>query len=209
MSEALITRDGLMRLTDELEHLTSGGREEIAERLRHAVSTDANILENSDYHDALKDLAALERRIALLQQRIHSAHVVEPDRSSDALEVGERVRVRAVATGETAEYELVGVLEADPLMGRISIVSPLGQALLGKRAGDIAVVEAPRGHLDYEILSTSAPVDSTAAQSTSDRKRPVEASGSTRRAGPARRRPSLALRTPPPVGEEPLSQRSG
>jgi transcription elongation factor GreA len=159
MTQALITRDGLMRLANELEHLTSAGREEIAERLRDAVSTDANILENSDYHDALKDLAALERRIALLRERIHSAQVVVPDRSKDFAEVGERVRLRDPQTGETAEYRLVGALEADPLLGRISILSPLGQALLGKRPGDTAIVQAPKGRLHYEILAVEPPID--------------------------------------------------
>jgi transcription elongation factor GreA len=147
-----------MRLTDELEHLTNEGREEIAQRLRHAVSTDANILENGDYHDALNDLAALERRIALLRQRIHSAQIAEPNRSNGLAEVGKRVRLRDLETGETAEYKLVGALEADPFLGRISILSPLGQALLGKRPGDTALVQAPKGRLHYEILAIETPV---------------------------------------------------
>ena len=158
MTEALITRGGLMRLNNELEHLTNDGREEIAERLRHAISTDANILENHDYLDALNDLGELERRIALLRQRIHCAQIAEPDRSSDLAEVGKRVRLRDLETGETAEYELVGTLEADPFLRRISILSPLGQALLGKRLGETAVVEAPKGRLHYEILAITTPV---------------------------------------------------
>jgi transcription elongation GreA/GreB family factor len=112
VTEALITRGGLMRLNSELEHLTNDGREEIAERLRHAISTDANILENNDYLDALNDLGELERRIALLRQRIRCAQIAEPDRSNDLAEVGKRVRLRDLETGEAAEYELVGTLEA-------------------------------------------------------------------------------------------------
>ena len=164
MTEALITRDGLMRLTNELEHLTNEGREEIAERLRHAISTDANILENNDYLDALNDLAVLERRIALFRQRIRCAQIAEPDRSNDFAEVGKRVRLRDLETGETAEYELVGTLEADPFLRRISILSPLGQALLGKRPGDTAVVQAPKGRLHYKILAIKTPVVSLLGQ---------------------------------------------
>jgi transcription elongation factor GreA len=185
MTHSLITPDGLVRLTNELEHLMGARRVAIEERLQDAIGADANLLENSDYHEALADLAALERRIALLRERIHWAEVVEPDRSSDALEVGERVRVRDLRTGGTAEYELVGALEADPLVGRISIVSPLGRALLGRRAGDAVVVEAPRGRLRYEILSTSEPLDSAARgapQSARGRGGAADASGPTRAA---------------------------
>jgi len=156
MKHSLITPGGLARIERELDHLVGAGREGIQERLRLAIRTDANVLENADYSEALRDLAALERRVAVLRERIASAQVVEPDRANAAIEVGERVRVRVLSSGETAEYQLVGLLEADPYSGRISILSPLGQALLGKRAGDTAVVDAPRGRLRYEILATSA-----------------------------------------------------
>ena len=157
MNYSFITPGGLARIERELGHLVSAGRQDIQDRLRHAIRTDANVLENADYHEALRDLAALERRVAVLRERIESAQVVEPDRAEAAIEVGERVRVRELSSGETAEYQLVGALEADPVRRRISILSPLGQALLGKCAGDTAVVDAPRGRLHYEILSTSAP----------------------------------------------------
>jgi transcription elongation factor GreA len=158
MREALITRDGLRLLTNELEHLTSVGREEIAERLRHAMSTDANIPENSDYHEALKELVMFERRVAILRRRIHAAQVVEPDRSNDRAEIGERVRLKDLETGVTADYELVGAFEADPVRGRISILSPLGKALVGKRPGDTAVVQAPKGRLHYKVLAVRTSV---------------------------------------------------
>jgi transcription elongation factor GreA len=157
MTELLITPDGLADLVHELRHLDGSGREAIAARLREAMATDANVPANGDHQDALEDLAALERRIATLRARIQSARVVEPDRSSDALEVGERVVVREPGTGATAEYELVGALEADPLARRVSILSPLGRALLGKRPGETAVVDAPRGRLHYEIVSIVPP----------------------------------------------------
>ena len=152
MDDSLITPDGLARIKKEFAHLTGPRREQVEARLRHAIRTDADIVENADYGEALRDLAALERRIALLRDRIHSATVVEPDASNPAVEVGERVRVRDLASGETAEYDLVGALEADPHAGRVSVLSPLGRALHGRRRGDTAVVEAPRGRLRYEIL---------------------------------------------------------
>jgi transcription elongation factor GreA len=157
MTDLMITPDGLAGLVRELEQLAGPGRDAIETRLRDATATDANVVANNDYQDALEDHAALERRIAVLRERIQSAQVVEPDPSSDALEVGERVLVRELGTGATAEYELVGALEANPLAGRVSVLSPLGRALLGRRAGETAVVDAPRGRLHYEIVSTGTP----------------------------------------------------
>jgi transcription elongation factor GreA len=68
------------------------------------------------------------------------------------LDVGERVRVRDLENDEEVQYELVGSLEADPLAGRISAASPLGRALLGRRGGEVAIVDAPQGRLLFEIL---------------------------------------------------------
>ena len=90
MREAFITPDGLVRLTEELEHLSQVGRQEVADRIRHAVSTDANAGENADYQAAREEQALLERRIAILQERIASAQLVEPDASNGSVDVGER-----------------------------------------------------------------------------------------------------------------------
>jgi transcription elongation factor GreA len=143
MTQTLITRTGLARLREELEHLTTTGRQEIAERIRHAVSSERNMLENGDYHDAREEQSLLERRIAILQERIVDANV---------LDVGERVRLRDLENGEEIQYELVGSFEADPFAGRISAASPIGRALLGRRRGEVATVDAPRGRLRFEIL---------------------------------------------------------
>ena len=118
MTQTLITRAGLARLREELEHLTTTGRQEIAERIRHAVSSERNMVENGDYHDAREEQALLERRIAILQERIVDANVVDPDSENGVLDVGEgRVQwVRRVGgwkhgkawtqdTGESADVE--------------------------------------------------------------------------------------------------------
>jgi transcription elongation factor GreA len=152
MTQRLITRPGLARLHEELEHLTTIRRQEIAERIRLAVSSEPNIVENSDYHDAREEQALLERRIAILQERIADADVVDPDAENDVLDVGERVRLRDLENDEEIEYELVGSLEADPFSGRISAAAPLGRALLGRRGGEVATVDAPKGRLRFKIL---------------------------------------------------------
>jgi transcription elongation factor GreA len=157
VDETVITRAGLQRLNEELERLTGEGRREIAERLTRAVANETNHAENADYLAVREDQALLERRIALLQERLLSAQLSEPDPENGRIDVGERVRLRALDSGKRLEVELVGRLEADPSRGRISIASPLGKAILGLRRGEIVDVDAPRGTLRYKILAVTTP----------------------------------------------------
>ena len=153
MQEIVITRDGLERLEAELERLTTEGRREIAERLRHAAAREANCAENAEYLGVREDQALLERRIALLTERVQLAEVIEPQPGNGRVDVGERVRVRDLESGRRLELELVGPLESDARAGRISILSPVGRAILGLRRGQVADVEAPRGRLKFKILA--------------------------------------------------------
>src|SRR4051812_2337380 len=79
MHETVITRDGFERLSAELEQLTTDGRREVADRLRHAAASESNREENADYLGARDDQALLERRIALLEDRLRSAQVIDPE----------------------------------------------------------------------------------------------------------------------------------
>jgi transcription elongation factor GreA len=157
MQAIVITCDGHERLSAELEHLTTDGRREIAERLRHAAAGEANPAENTDYLNVREDQALLERRISLLEEQLRWAKVIDPQPGNGRVDVGERVRVRALDSGERLELELVGPLESDATAGRISVVSPLGRAILGLRRGQIAEVDAPRGRLRFKILAVEAP----------------------------------------------------
>lgn len=158
MDETVITREGLARLNEELERLATDGRREIAERLRHAVASEANRNENADYVAVREDQALLERRIALLQERLASARIVEPEPGNGRVDVGERVRLRDLDSRERLELELVGPLEADPTAGRISTASPLGKAILGRRRGEIAEIDAPKGRRRFEIVAVEPPL---------------------------------------------------
>jgi transcription elongation factor GreA len=153
MNETLITPAGLARLNGELERLQTVGRQEIADRLQRAVATDADVTANTDYLIAREEQALLEAKIARLQQRLDAIQVAEPDLGNDVLDLGERVRLRDLDTGTRVEYELVGSLEADLLAGRISVASPLGQAIIGRRKGEIALVDTPRGQFRFKILA--------------------------------------------------------
>jgi transcription elongation factor GreA len=153
MNEFVITPEGRTRLEAELEHLTNEGRREIAERLEHAAAGESNRAENAEYLTVCEDQALLERRIALLTERLLSAEVIEPQLGNGRVDVGERVRVRELESGARLELELVGALESDAAAGRISVASPLGRAILGLRRGEIAEVDAPRGKLQFRVLA--------------------------------------------------------
>jgi transcription elongation factor GreA len=152
-SATVITREGLARLEAELEQLKTAGRDEIAERLRAAISTDANAAENADLNQARDEQALLERRIAILEHRIRTAEPVDPDGQNGVVDVGERVRLRDLETGQRLSYDVVGSLESDVFAGRVSSSSPLGRALIGLRKGQVAVVNAPRGLRRLKILA--------------------------------------------------------
>lgn len=158
MQESVITRGGFDRLSEEFEQLKSEGRRSVADRLRRTAGSEANLTENAEYLDAREEQAQLERRIAVLKERLRSARIVEPCLGNGRVDLGERVRVRDVSSGQPIEVELVGHLEADLAAGRVSVASPLGRALVGLREGEIADVEAPRGRLGFEVLAVELPV---------------------------------------------------
>jgi transcription elongation factor GreA len=157
MTESVITPEGLERLNEELEHLMVVGRRQIAARLEHVATTEANPIENGDYRDVHEEQAMLERRIAVLQERLRSAEVVEPQLGNGRVDVGERVRLRELESGKRLELELVGPHESDPIAGRISVASPVGKAILGLRRGEVAEVDAPRGTVRYKVVAVEAP----------------------------------------------------
>lgn len=161
MNEMLITPAGFARLTEELERLKTVGRDEMGDRLQRAMATDADATANSDYLVAREEQALLEARILRLEQRLDATQVAEADPANDVLDLGERVRLRDLDTGDRVEYELVGLFEADLRAGRISAESPLGQAVIGRRKGEIALVETPRGQLRFKILAIE-PVEAIA-----------------------------------------------
>jgi transcription elongation factor GreA len=156
MNERLMTAEGFALLCEELERLKTTGRNDIAERLRQAVATETDPSANAEYLAAREDQARLEARIARLEQRLSSARVVEPDDANGTVDVGERVRLRDLDTGSNVVYELVGSFEADPAAGRISAESPVGRALIGRRKGDVALVEAPKGQVRLRVVAIEA-----------------------------------------------------
>jgi transcription elongation factor GreA len=148
--EMLLTRDGAARLQRELVELRGPRRDEIAARLRHAIQ-QGDLSENADYTSAKEDQAFLEGRIQELETILREATIVDGPVATGEVSIGTTVVVEEEgAPPET--YVLVGIKEADPRAGKISHESPIGQALMGKRAGDTVTVATPDGQLRLRVL---------------------------------------------------------
>ena len=151
--EVILTEEGLKQLQDEVSLLSTVKREEVAERIRSAREF-GDITENSEYDDAKNEQALLEHRIALLQEKLRRARVIKDSEiETDKVCIGSTVTLRDKDAGETRVYTLVGSAEADPTNARLSNESPVGQAIIGKRVGDVVTVPVPVGALNYEIMA--------------------------------------------------------
>lgn len=145
-----LTPSGVEVLRDELTELTTVRRENLARRLRTAIQM-GDLSENADYITAKEEQAFVEGRILELEEMLRSAAIITPP--TDAREVSLGSTVTIVENGcAPEEYTLVGPAEADPSSGLISHESPIGQALLGKQAGDTAIAHTPAGDLALDIV---------------------------------------------------------
>jgi transcription elongation factor GreA len=146
MDATLVTPSGLRKLTSELESLRA--KREAIRSVAEDASAGASSAELLDGDE----LARLEQRITVLENRLASATMVHPNPGDGELDVGEFARVRDLDTGELTEYRIVGAGEAKPATGSISYASPVGSALLGRRVGDVMKIEVPGGLLRLEVL---------------------------------------------------------
>ncbi len=150
--ELLLTLEGIKKLEEELNTLKTVKRQEVAERIKVAISF-GDISENAEYDEAKNDQAFVEGRIITLESMLRSAKVVaEEDVSTDLVNVGVFVKVLDVEFNEEIDYAIVGSAEADPLQGKISNESPLGRALVGHAEGDEVTMQAPDGIMKMKIL---------------------------------------------------------
>jgi len=152
MTEGAITAEGLKALREELERLEGEGRRDMAARIQSAREL-GDLSENAEYHIAKEDQAHLETKIARLRDRLRAARVVDVAKGSEQVTFGGTVVVVDEESGREATYTIVGPTEADAAAGRLSAESPVAQALLGKRPGDVAVVSTPRGERRLRVSS--------------------------------------------------------
>jgi transcription elongation factor GreA len=150
VEEIFLTPEGADKLKQELEHLTSVKRVELAARLRDAIK-QGDLSENADYIAAKEEQAFLEGKIMEIEQTLKRATVVRQTSPDGTVSIGRRVTV-IEAGGDPETFVLVGSKEANPREGKISHESPIGRALMGKRAGDRAEAETPGGTLVFEII---------------------------------------------------------
>ena len=143
--DVILTPEGLEKLNDELELLSTERRREVAERIKEAREF-GDISENSEYDDAKNEQAMLESRIAQLQEKLRMATVIETTGlSTDVVQIGSVVHVKDEKTGKSVKYTIVGSSEAKPEQNKLSNESPVGRALLGRKRNDTVAVKVPRG----------------------------------------------------------------
>ena len=143
--DVLLTPEGLDKLKDEIEHLSTVKRREVAERIKEAREF-GDISENSEYDDAKNEQAMLEARIASLEEKLRSASVINASElDSNVVRVGSLVSVKDEGSGKSLKYTIVGSTEANPSENRLSNESPVGKGLLGRKKGDTVKVTLPNG----------------------------------------------------------------
>lgn len=147
-----VTVLGKSLLESELKRLMHEDRPRVIKAIEEARA-QGDISENAEYEAAKEQQAMVEGRIAELQAKIASAEVVDPSSiKSDRVVFGATVTVNDVEEDQDQTYQIVGVDEADVKAGKISVLSPLARALIGKSKGDIVAVQSPKGEKEYEIL---------------------------------------------------------
>lgn len=150
MPPSFLTRQGFQKLQEELEYLRTTKRHEVAERLHEAME-GGELIEDAEYEAAKNEQAFVEGRIQELEILLGNARVIDETEKTDTVNVGSTVTIQE---GDNPEeiYTIVGPAEASPRDGRISNESPLGRALMEKRAGDTVKVDAPAGSFTVRVL---------------------------------------------------------
>jgi transcription elongation factor GreA len=145
-----LTAEGAEELRQELDHLVNVKRPALAERLRKAIE-QGDLSENADYITAKEEQGFLEGRIQKIEVTLRRAEIIQENDATGEVALGSHVTVVEEGIEEEEIFRIVGVAEADPIDGKVSHESPLGQALLGHRVGDVVTVEAPRGDIEFRI----------------------------------------------------------
>ena len=152
-NELRVTNEGLQKLQDELKYLKEVKRQEVVAAIALALSY-GDLSENSEYDEAKAEQGKVESRIHELEEILKTVIVIEESEiQTDVVNIGAIVTVLNKTAGREIEYTIVGATEANPLKGKISDRSPIGKAIVGKKAGDVVEVETPAGMITVEILN--------------------------------------------------------
>ena len=152
-----VTRGGHARLQAELQELKQVARPHVIAAIAEARA-HGDLKENAEYHAAKEKQGFIEGRIAFLEQQLAQCRIVElNDNSLDVVKFGVVVTLTEEETGEDKTYQLVGDLEANVDAQRISVNSPLGKAILGKKLDSLVTVKAPKGTVEYIVRAIRCP----------------------------------------------------
>jgi len=149
--QTFLTREGYAEKRQQLEYLRTTKRRQVALRLHRALE-EGDLLENAELEDARNEQSFVEGRIRQLEALLAGVIIIEEsDVPRDTVGLGSRVTI-AEGDGPAETYHIVGSAEADPAKGKVSNESPLGRALLGRKVGETAEVDAPAGILEFRIV---------------------------------------------------------
>ena len=150
MPPSFLTREGYLKLQEELEYLRTVRRQEVAQRLHEAME-GGELIEDAEYEAAKNEQAFVEGRIQELEMLLANARVIEETNHADLVTLGATVTIEEEGA-EPEVYTIVGPAEANPRNGRISNELPLGRALLDRRPGDVVRVDAPGGSFTVRVV---------------------------------------------------------
>jgi transcription elongation factor GreA len=150
-----LTKEGLKKLKDELHELKFKKRPVVSQKIA-AAREHGDLKENAEYHAAREELSHLETKVQQLQDRIARARIIEgEDVKSEHVTILSTVTVQDMKRNKEYKYTLVSPEEADAKQNKISVSSPVGKGLLGKKPGEISEIQVPAGILKYKILDIS------------------------------------------------------
>jgi len=152
MTSNFLTQEGFQKLQEELDHLRTTKRMEVAARLHEAME-GGELIENAEYEAAKNEQAFVEGRIQELEVLLATAQIIEKNgktRKSDPIKIGSKVTIKE-GNFEAETFIIVGAAEANPREGKISNESPIGKAILGHHLGDVVKVETPGGTYNVKI----------------------------------------------------------
>ena len=150
--EIILTQNGLKKIEEELNHLKSVKRREVAAKIKTAISF-GDISENSEYEDAKNEQAFIEGRIITLEKMLRNARLIEDEEiDTDIVSIGSIVTLQDLDSGDDLNFTIVSSAESDPSANKISYESPVGRTIIGKTVGDIVEVQVPAGLAKYKIM---------------------------------------------------------
>ncbi len=149
-----LTPQGMTKLEEELAHLVTVRRAEVADRLHEAVE-EGELTENAEYESAKTEQAFVEGRIMELEMMLANSELIDQAIANGTVQLGSEVHLQEVGDPDVEIYRIVGAVEANPLEGLISNESPMGKALIGKKAKNKITISAPAGELTFKILEVN------------------------------------------------------